>query len=183
MGFIDGTAIINSRADVDDTISVGARTTVWPFASIIRGATIGKDCVVGRYALIDGSIIGDGCRIQPGAQIHPGMKIGNNVLIGPGAKLANDMYPFVDKTGFDDAALREGDRFAIIIEDDAAIGANAVILPGARVGKGALVSALCLCRGNVPPGHVMLRNGQITVREGVDLDKRMRWASQREFQE
>lgn len=183
MSMIDGTAIINSRATVDDTITVGARTRIWQNATVIQGTVLGKDCNVGAGAVITGAIFGDNCRISSNSVMGPGFRIGNNVFIGPGVVLANDLYPFVDKTGFDDAALREGDRFAIIIEDDAAIGANAVILPGARIGKGALVSALCLCRGNVPPGHVMLKTGQITVRQGVDLEKRMRWASDREFQE
>ena len=43
----------------------------------------------------------------------------------------------------------------VIIEDDVMIGANAVVLEGVRVGKGAVVAAGAVCVEDVPAGAVV----------------------------
>jgi UDP-2-acetamido-3-amino-2,3-dideoxy-glucuronate N-acetyltransferase len=149
---------IHRLALVDDS-DIGEGTKVWQFASVIRGAVIGKNCIIGAGAQIDGCKIGDDCRIEAGVSIPHGVHIGNRVFVGPGAVFCNDMWPDATKDGIDHEAIAAG--CTIRIEDGASIGAGAVILPGYVVGAGAFVSAGAVVTRNVPPNMVWRRNGYI----------------------
>ncbi|WP_233584187.1 DapH/DapD/GlmU-related protein [Acidovorax sp. 100] len=81
-----------------------------------------------------------------------GLDIGEDVLIGPHAKLLSAGH-----------AIDEGDvviarnritRARIIIEDGAWIGAGAIVLEGVKIGRGAVVAAGALVRQDVPAGMV-----------------------------
>ncbi len=61
---------------------------------------------------------------------------GKNVHVGAGARLAGVIEP--------------PSASPVIIEDDVLIGANAVILEGVRVGKGAIVAAGAIVTQDVP---------------------------------
>lgn len=166
--------MIHLLAFVDQTVTIGANTMVWQFASVIRGAVLGDDCIIGSCSVVDGAIVGDGCSISHGAQIHPGTKIGDRVFVGPGAIICNDMWPSVEKAGFE----LEPDRFTAIIEDDASIGAGAILLPGVRVGKGAFVAAGAVVERDVPPGCGYRRNGYVALQRPQDWrERRMRWVA------
>lgn len=134
---------------------VGARTKVWQFASVIRGAKLGDDCVVGSCAVVDGATVGDRCHIGHGAQVHPGAVLGDEVFVGPGAVLCNDAWPRAHKRGFELGAP------SIVIETGASIGANAVVLPGVRIGAGAMVAAGSVVARSVPAKHRFLASGQV----------------------
>jgi bifunctional N-acetylglucosamine-1-phosphate-uridyltransferase/glucosamine-1-phosphate-acetyltransferase GlmU-like protein len=41
--------VIHGWALVDDPEKIGEGTKVWQFASVIRGAAIGKDCTIGPW--------------------------------------------------------------------------------------------------------------------------------------
>ena len=107
--------------------AIGARTKVWQFASVIRGAKLGEDCVIGSCAIVDGATVGDRCHIGHGAQVHPGAVIGSDVFLGPGAVICNDAWPRAHKRGFDAPGVA-------VIDDHASIGANAVVLAGLTIG-------------------------------------------------
>lgn len=166
---------IHPMAQVDDSAKIGTGSKVWQFASVIRGAVLGRNCSVASCAIVDGAILGDGCTIGHGASVHPGVKAGNGVFIGPGAIACNDMWPETSKEGFDLATLLAGE-FCIIIGDGATIGAGAVILPGVRIGKGAFVAAGAVVDRNVPDGFLWRRNGYLTPMPAARREKRMRLA-------
>lgn len=148
---------IHPHAVVQPTVKIGAGTKVWQFASVIRGAVVGKDCNIASCAILDGAHVGDGCAIGHGAQLHPGTKIGNRVFVGPGAIFCNDMWPSVGKEGF---ALG---GWTVIVEDDASIGAGAIILPGVRIRKGSMVAAGACVDRDVQEGMVWRRNGYMAA--------------------
>lgn len=67
------------------------------------------------------------------------IKIGNNVLIGPNVVIRSADHNF---SSADKPILEQGHNGKeIIIEDDVWIGANAVVLKGVRISKGAVVGA------------------------------------------
>lgn len=169
---IDSTAYIHPLALVEGA-SVGPRTRVWQFSSVIRGARIGADCNIASGCCIDGSEIGDGCVIAHNLAMGPGFRLGSRVFIGPQVTFCNDAWPRATKDGFD-AALFDGTRHAVIVEDGASIGANAVILPGVRIGAGAMVAAGSVVRRDVPAGHLWREDG--LIRPQGDR-QRMRFAS------
>lgn len=167
---IDPTAFIHPKAHVEDA-TIGARTKVWQFASVIRGAVVGADCTIASGVLFDGSHCGDGTIICQNLAAGPGFLIGNRCFIGPNVTLCNDMWPSADKQGFDADALRAG-QWTIIIEDRVSIGANAVVLPGVVIGRGAVVSAAAVVGINVPAGH-LYRRDSIIVPLGARHRQRM----------
>lgn len=149
--------------------NVSFSAKIWQFASIVRGAAINGDTSIGPYTKVDGAVIGADCRIEDHCSINPGTVIGNRVFVGPGVRFCNDMWPSVDKEGFE---LPTHARPTIIVEDDVSIGANAIILPGVRIGKGALVAAGARVERSIAPGVVYRRTEWSALQRPQDWQKR-----------
>lgn len=156
---IDATAFIHDRAVADDQVSIGARTRVWQFASVIRGAIIGADCSIGGCAIVDAAVVGDRCLVGHGAQLHPGTKLGNDVFVGPGVIVCNDRWPRVGKDGFDAGALLARKMVTVDIADGVSIGAGAIILPGVVIGAGSVIAAGAVVTHSMPPCSLWKRKG------------------------
>jgi len=78
-----------------------------------------------------------------------GVEIGNRVLIGYRSQIlsANHCIP-LDKS----RVFNSGHTYSpVFIEDDVWIGARCVILPGVRIGEGAVIAAGSVVTKNVPP--------------------------------
>jgi len=150
---------VHPLALVDDSVSIGEGTFVWQFASVIRGARIGKNCNIASGACIDGSVIGDNTKIAHNLAMGPGFAVGNDCFIAPNVTFCNDAWPRAHMQGFD-IACYDG-KPAVIMEDGASIGAGAVILPGVHIGKGAMVAAGAVVTRNVPAGMVWKNNGDL----------------------
>lgn len=178
---IDLAAVISPKAEVDDSITVGAGTTVWQFATVARGTILGRNCSVGAGAVLTGPIFGDDCKISSGVVMGPGFLIGNRVFVGPCCVLANDVYPAVDGDGYDEGLLRSGTRFAIVIGDDVMIGSHVTVLPGVIVGKGAVLAAGAVVTRNVGDGMVWTRDGRQVPKPEDWRSRRMRFAKALEF--
>lgn len=140
---------------------IGEATNVWQFASVIRGAKVGERCTVSAGALIDASDVGNNCLIGAGAQIHPGVQIGDGVFVGPGVIFCNDRWPTVDKEGFDGPALLSKEFVTTVVENDANIGAGAIILPGVILGAGCMIAAGARVEASVPPRHLHKADGTV----------------------
>jgi UDP-2-acetamido-3-amino-2,3-dideoxy-glucuronate N-acetyltransferase len=164
--------MIHPFAVVHSDCNVGDGTLIWQFASVIRGATLGKGCNIASCAIIDGARLGDFCSVGHGASIHPGARLSANVFVGPGAVICNDLWPSTSKAGFD-----LGDVPTVIIEDGASIGANAVVLPGVRVGAEAVIAAHATVSRDVPPGMVAGRDGDIYPKPADWRERRTRFAA------
>lgn len=150
--------------------SLGAECRVDPTVSVMRfGERAGVVALaegVSLYAqtrLVLGDVVADPCvGIRIGARTivnvgcylsgEGGLEIGEDVLIGPHAKLLSAGH-----------AIDEGDaiiarnritRGKIRVEDGAWIGAGAIVLEGVTIGRGAVVAAGALVRQDVPAGMV-----------------------------
>lgn len=150
--------LIHPLAHVECELGEGTR--VWQFASVIRGAEIGKNCVVGSCSIVDGARLGDDCNIQHGASVNPGVWCGDKVFIGPNATICNDRWPAADKDGFDLDQFKKG-LVTVFIHDRASVGANAVVLPGMTIGQDAMIAAGSVVNRSVPDGHLFARDGKI----------------------
>ena len=117
---------------------------------LIREKTIvGDYTAVGTATVIDGNVtIGKNVSVQSQAYIPPATKIGNDVFIGPNVVITNDMYPPTGIGGLQGAT----------IEDCAAIGANATLIPGIIIGRGAFVAAGSVVTKDVPAGMMAIGN-------------------------
>lgn len=162
---IDPTARIHPLAHVEEA-TIGARSRVWQFATVIRGTILGEDCNVASCATLDGPSFGDRCIISQGVAMGPGFKFGNDIFVGPNVTICNDRWPVTSKEGFDIDVLRNG-YWTVIVEDFVGIGANAVVLPGVRIGQGSMIAAGAVVDRSVPPNHLFRRDGKL-----VELDER-----------
>jgi len=85
---------------VDDTVVVGADTTLHPGVVLEGATTIGEDCVIGTGSHVSSSRLADGVRLKPycvitesevqeGAELGPFCHLRPKVVIGPRAKVGN----------------------------------------------------------------------------------------------
>ena len=72
------------------------------------------------------------------------------MFIGPNATFTNDLLP--RSKAYPEAFLQTH------LEDDVSIGANATILPGLRIGRGAMVGAGAVVTHDVPPYAIVVGN-------------------------
>ena len=171
---------IHPFAVVDDSCEIGEGTRIWQFASVLRGAKLGRNCNVASGACFDGSVAGDNVIICHNLAAGSGFLLGNDVFIAPNVTLCNDAWPRAHKRSFDVSAF-DGERWAIIIEDGATVGAGATVLPGVRIGAGAMVPAGAVVSRDVPAHHIILPDGKTHFPIGEEtekLAKRMRFAGE-----
>src|SRR5271157_4373779 len=147
--------------------SVAPDVKIWNFTYVGSGTVVGDNVKIGSLAHVDyGVRIGAGTKIEGSAYIPPLSKIGKNVFIGPGAVLTNDPYPPSKKW------------IGVTIEDEAVIGARAVILAGVTVGRRAVVAMGSVVTKNVPPGKVVRGVPARVVYSRKEYDKKFRrWES------
>lgn len=148
---------IHDKAIVEAGVSIGESTRVWAFVHILPGAKIGKECNICDHVFIEGDVfIGDRVTIKCGVQIWDGIVIEDDVFIGPNATFTNDKFPRskVYPEYFLETRVKKG----------ASIGANATILPGIVIGKGAMVAAGSVVTKDVPSYALVMGNPARFVR-------------------
>lgn len=128
---------------------IGERTVIHDQVNLYK-CKIGKNCKIDSFVYIEeGAEIGDECKIRPFTFIPTGVKIGNRVFISPNVTFTNDKYP---------KAKGEWELKETMIEDEVSIGAGAVILPGVRIGRNALIGAAAVVTKDVSPNAVVVGN-------------------------
>ncbi len=116
----------NSAIPLLDCKNINAR--IEPGAIIREKVEIHDNAIILMGAIINiGAVIGSGSMIDMGAVLGGRAIVGKNCHIGAGAVLAGVVEP--------------ASATPVVIEDDVLIGANAVIIEGVRVKKGAVVAA------------------------------------------
>jgi acetyltransferase-like isoleucine patch superfamily enzyme len=142
------TARIRNAAGDSVRIRVGRKTLV---AGELLVFAHGGEIKVGEW-----SYVGEGARIWSAGSIH----IGNRVLISHNVNIFDSLtHPLLAQerhTHFKTivgsghpATINLGER-PVVVEDDAWIGANAIVLRGVNVGKGAVIGAGAVVTRNIP---------------------------------
>jgi len=134
-----------------ETTSVGVGTRVWAFSHVLAGAVIGADVNINDHVFVENDVvIGDRVTLKSGVQIWDGIRLGDDVFVGPNATFTNDPFP---------RSKQYPDAFAkTFIEDGASIGGGAVLLPGVRVGRRAMIGAGAVVTKDVPPYAIVVGN-------------------------
>lgn len=149
-------------------LRLGHGVVVRSFAVLYQGSQLGARVQVGHGALVrednligDDSSVGSGAHLEPGnrlgarTRVHSGSflsstTLGDDVFCGPHVVFTDDPHPpcprYLDCVG------------GAVVEDGASIGARAVILPGVRIGAGALVGAGAVVTRDVAPGDIVVGN-------------------------
>ncbi len=136
---------LRSHSVVYERVRIGNRVQTGHAVLIREDTVIGDGTVVGTHAVIDGRVtIGEDVSIQSGTYIPPESRIGDRVFLAPFVVITNDKYP---------ASKR---LLGVTVEDDAVIGANAVLISGVRIGEGAVVASGAVVTRDVPPRKVVI---------------------------
>lgn len=108
-----------------------------------------------EYLRKQGAKVGDGCYIVPGTLCGEPylVKIGNHVAIATGVKfIAHDGGPWIFRREIPDIQVYG----PIVIEDNCAIGENAILFPNIKIGPNSIVGAGSVVISDVPPNSIVM---------------------------
>lgn len=143
-------------------IEIGSGTLVAAQVSLSAGMVPGQD--LGDRPVLR---IGDGCVIGRGSHIvaHYSIVIGDDVFTGPYVYVTDQNH------GYADPDVPIGRQWpsntAVSIGAGSWLGAGAIVLPGARIGRNVVVAAGSVVRGRVPDRCVVAGVPARVVREYV----------------
>lgn len=152
---------------------VGKGTKVDPLAALRGPAIIGRDCVLGPGAFVrawvlagDGCVLGNSCEFKncllfDGCKVPHFNYVGDSVL-GRGVHLGAGVIASNFKTGggeifvdWDGVRTPTGrTKLGVLAGDGADVGSQAVLNPGAILGRGSTVYPLVAIRGTVPEATI-----------------------------
>ncbi len=167
---------IAANAVIEDPDGLEANVIVEPFAVIARDVEIGRGSVIGPNV-----VIGQGCTIGRNTVIGANTTIqcahiGDRVIIHPGARIGKDGFVLARTPhGY----VKIPQTYAVIIQDDVEIGANATVDRGSWrdtvIGKGSKIDNSVMVAHNVVMGcHCVVAGctgiaGSITMGDYVTL--------------
>ena len=130
---------------------IGDGTRIWAFAHVLPGAQIGRDCNICDGVFVEEDVVvGDGVTVKCGVQLWDGVRLEDDVFVGPNVTFSNDRFP---------RSRKRPEAFAVTtVMEGASIGANATILPGITIGRGAMVGAGAVVTFDLPPRVVAVGN-------------------------
>lgn len=146
-------AVVGANSVIQDNVSVGDGSIIYPLVYIGEGVKIGKNSI-----------------IYPNVTIRERVTIGNNVIIHGGAVIGSDGFGFLR----DGAVLRKIPQMGIVeVQDDVEIGANTAI-DRARfgrtvIGKGTKIDNLVQIAHNVKIGQNCIIVAQAGISGSVDI--------------
>ena len=111
---------------------------------LLRSVTIPLELYAAHGAEI---VLGNGCVINSGASLAAtrSVVLGERVYVGTLAFIMDSNFHDVE-----DHSLHPPGR-AVVLEDDVWVGVKATVLPGVRIGRGAVVGAHSVVTHDVPP--------------------------------
>lgn len=127
-------------------------THVEPLRRLQRGegVLVSPDAVFSnpeRIVIGDRVSIGSRCHLWAG-HAHGRILIGDDVLFGPEVLVTAATYRYNDGSPVTRQPMDEAD---VVIGRDVWLGTRAVVLPGARIGDGAVIGAGAVVKGEIPP--------------------------------
>ncbi len=134
---------------------IGAKTEIRPGAFIRGQVIVGEGCVLGNSCEFKNCLLMDGVQVPHFSYVGDSI-LGNRAHLGAGVICSNlrlDQKPVVVRTA--DATYETGLRkLGAILGDQAEVGCNAVLNPGAVLGRRALVSPTLAFSGYLPAGMI-----------------------------
>ncbi|GAB2728759.1 WxcM-like domain-containing protein [Comamonas sediminis] len=141
---------IHATAEVGSA-QIGAGTSIWQNVVVLAGAKIGKDCNINAQCFVENDVVlGDRVTVKSGVYLWDGVHLQNDVFVGPNVTFTNDKFP---------RSKQYPEHFSkTVVCEGASIGGGAIILPGVRIERGAMVGAGAVVTKNVPPFAIVVGN-------------------------
>lgn len=147
---IDAGAVIHPYTHIDGDrlgVSVGEGALIGPFARLRPGAQLGREVHIGNFVEVKNSTLADGAKANHLAYLGDAT-VGERVNYGAGSITAN--YDGVNK-------------HRTVIEADAHIGSNCVLVAPVTVGAGATVGGGSTIAKDVPAGTLGVARGRQAI--------------------
>jgi acetyltransferase-like isoleucine patch superfamily enzyme len=170
------------RAD-GKVLTIGPNARIRSHSVFYEGSTFGPKLVTGhRVTAREGTVAGEClqlgtlCDIQGTCTIGDHVRFHSNVHIGQLSRIGSFVWIFPYVVLTNDPHPPSNHLVGVQVEDYAAIATMSVILPGVRIGRGALVGAHALVDKDVPadtvvagsPAHVICATSRIKLKDGTD---------------
>ncbi len=143
-------------------IRIGQGSTIHMWCNFFypRGITVGEDTIIGDHAFLDGR---------------------DSLIIGDHVDIASYVLIYNSQHDISDPFFRAVAK-PVIIEDYVFIGPRATILPGVRIGKGAVVAAGAVVTKDIPPFEIMAGIPAVSIGERQLKNPQYRLGRARLFQ-
>lgn len=172
---------------------IGTGATIRSHAVIYEGSTFGPRLETGHHVVVrEGTRTGENLRVGNFSDIEGDCEIGDFVRlhgyvhVGRGTKIGNFTWLFSLTTSTNDPLPPSHAALPVTIGDGCVVCVGATLMPGARLGDGAFISAGAHARGDVPRGAVITgTEGQISnhVANLMQLDVGLRHPWMRHFKD
>ena len=161
MAFPAGAVFGEGWIEIGEDTLIGALVTM--SAGILPGQDLGQDPVLR---------VGDRCVISRGSHIvaHESVEIGDDVWTGPYVYITDQNHGYQDPDT--PIGRQQPVNRPVVIGAGSWLGAGAIVLPGARIGRNVVVAAGSVVRGDVPDHCVVAGVPAKIVREYADGDWR-----------
>jgi UDP-2-acetamido-3-amino-2,3-dideoxy-glucuronate N-acetyltransferase len=142
----------HKKAIIDKPCEIGEGTKIWHFSHIMKNCKIGINCTIGQNVFIASKVIlGNNVKVQNNVSIYSGVICEDDVFLGPSMVFTNVINPR--------SAINRKEKYQkTIVREGATIGANATILCGIEIGKGAFIGAGAVVTKSVKPYALVLGN-------------------------
>ena len=153
--FIHPTVKLPAYATIIGPVWIGANTQIRPGAYIRGNVIVGEGCVLGNACEFKNCLLMDHVQVPHFSYVGDSV-LGNRAHLGAGAVCSNlrlDQRNVVIRApdGVYDTGLQ---KLGAILGDGAEVGCNAVLNPGAVLGKRALVMPAMAFAGVLPPATI-----------------------------
>jgi bifunctional UDP-N-acetylglucosamine pyrophosphorylase/glucosamine-1-phosphate N-acetyltransferase len=157
----------------EDGVIMGRDVRVYPGSHIVAPALIGHGAVIGHNALVRGSMVGEGAVVGFGSEVarsYVGQRVelhhnyvGDSVLaagssMGFGGTTANfrlDGRTVPSMVGGERVDTGR-EKLGAVLGTDVKVGVNTSLMPGVKVGAGAIIGPNLRINRDVPPGERVL---------------------------
>jgi len=145
----------------DRPLTIGVGAFIRSHSVFYAGSTYGDGLSTGhrvtaREAVFAGAglQLGTGCDLQGHATFGTHVRLHSHVQINHGTRIGDFVWLFPSVTTLNDPRPPSEGLESVIIDDFAVVAGRTLLLPGVRIGRGALVGAGALVNRDVPDGMV-----------------------------
>ncbi|MFH1443975.1 MAG: NTP transferase domain-containing protein [Candidatus Peregrinibacteria bacterium] len=180
---IHPTATIHPTAVIEGNVVLEEGVRVFAHATVVGPCVIGKRSIVANNALVRGASVGDDCVIGYSTEIKSSVLashvwthmtyigdsiIGSNVSFGGGSLTGNLRLDEGDISSLvgEEKVSTGLTKFGVVIGADCRLGIRTTINPGMKIGGGTFVASGVQINKDVPEqSYVSMREGEMLIRE------------------